>query len=84
MRAALAGMDEVLQGMQEWKAGPLEGAVRALCEERGWKRGVAYMVLRVAVTCRTVSTPLFETMELLGREECFRRTGAAAQAARQL
>ncbi|MDP6438593.1 MAG: glutamate--tRNA ligase, partial [Candidatus Brocadiia bacterium] len=84
VRAALAGIEEALQSAQEWKTGPLEGTVRALCEERGWKRGAAYMVLRVAVTCRTVSTPLFETMELLGREECFRRTGAAAQAAREL
>jgi len=41
------------------------------------KRGDLYMTLRVAVTCRRVSTPLFETMELLGKQECLRRIEAA-------
>jgi len=35
------------------------------------------MPLRVAVTCRKVSTPLFETMEILGREECLARIDRA-------
>jgi glutamyl/glutaminyl-tRNA synthetase len=40
------------------------------------------MTLRVAVTCRKVSTPLFETMEILGREECLARVDAGVEKAR--
>ena len=40
------------------------------------------MVVRVAVTCRRVSTPLFETMEVLGKAECLERLAIAAVKAR--
>ena len=62
----------------------LEEALQNLCEGRGWKRGGIYMPLRVAVTCRKVSTPLFETMEILGREECLRRLETARRRAEEL
>ena len=58
--------------------------MRELCEQEGWKRGAAYMVLRVAVTCRTVSTPLFETMAIIGRQECLERIARARQRAQAL
>jgi glutamyl-tRNA synthetase len=54
-----------------------ETPVRALSERLGWKAGDLFMALRVAVTMRRVSTPLFETMEVLGREECLARLDAA-------
>ena len=81
VRAALSAIDEVLRGVVQWRSGPLEAAVRALCEQRDWKRGDAYMVLRVAATCRKVSTPLFETMEILGQQECLSRLAQAAERA---
>jgi glutamyl-tRNA synthetase len=51
--------------------------MQGLCDEREWKRGQLYMPLRVATTCRRVSTPLFETMEVLDRDECMARMGIA-------
>ena len=81
VRTALGACSELLGGTQEWEAEPLEAAVRALCEEMGWKRGDAYMVLRVAITCRRVSTPLFETMAVIGKTECMDRMALAAQKA---
>jgi len=38
----------------------------------------------VATTCRRVSTPLFETMELLGRAECMERIEEAIRKASDL
>jgi len=77
----LRAIEEVLRGVEDWRAEPLEEAVRELCELRGWKRGMAYMPLRVAVTCRRVSTPLFDTMQILGKQECMARLETALQKA---
>jgi glutamyl-tRNA synthetase len=77
VREALAAARPLLEGAGEWTAAALEAAMQSLVGERGWNRGAFYMVLRVAVTCRQVSTPLFETMEVLGRGECLARLSEA-------
>ena len=83
-RKALAASADVLSGLDNWDAPLLEEAMQALCEAHQWKRGDVYMPLRVGVTCRKVSTPLFETMEVLGREECLRRLEEAGRKAETL
>jgi glutamyl-tRNA synthetase len=75
---------EKLGGLQEWKTDALEQALRDFCDDNEWKRGAVYMPLRVAITCRKVSTPLFETMEVLGRKECFGRLHDAVEKASTL
>jgi len=67
-----------------WEAKALEELVRALAGDLGWKPADLFMSLRVAVTCRKVSTPLFETMEILGREECLARLDGALDKAKSL
>ena len=52
--------------------------MRALADEREMKAGDLFMLLRVAVTGKAVSPPLFESMEVLGRERCLRRLEEAA------
>jgi len=84
VREALAAACQALEPIEDWSPESLEAAMRELAEERGWKRGALYMVLRVAVTFRTVSTPLFETMHVLGRKECLARIEAAIQKAEAL
>jgi glutamyl-tRNA synthetase len=42
--------------------------MRALAEQLGLKAGQLFGILRVAVTGRTISPPLFETMEVIGKE----------------
>ena len=59
---------QTLDGIVEWRTGDLEAAVRPLAEAMGLKAGPFFGVLRVAVTGRTASPPLFETMEVLGRD----------------
>ncbi len=80
-RVALERMREELAGVAPWAAEPLEARMRALAEAMDWKVGELFTPLRVAVTCRRVSTPLFETMEVLGKEECLARLDAALEKA---
>ena len=57
-----------LQALGSWDTGSIEAALRAaLVEGLGIKPKFAFAPVRVAVTGRRVSPPLFESMELLGR-----------------
>ena len=68
-----------LEDIREWRAGDMEAGIRPLAEGLGLKAGPFFGVLRVAVTGRAASPPLFETMEVLGRERCMARLKAALQ-----
>ena len=56
-----------------------EALASALIEGLGLKPRVAYGPLRVALSGRRVSPPLFESMELLGKAESIRRLGALVE-----
>ena len=68
-----------IEALPAWEHEALEAALRSLAEELGVKVGDLFMLLRVAVTGRPVSPPLFESMEVLGRERCLRRLDEAAE-----
>jgi glutamyl-tRNA synthetase len=55
----------------------LETALRGLAETRGWKAGDLFMAIRVAVTGRTATPPLFETLVALGYERTIERVDRA-------
>jgi glutamyl-tRNA synthetase len=61
----------------DFAADVLESRCRAAAERMGWKAGDYFRPLRVAVTGRTVSPPLFGSMELLGRDPVLARLDAA-------
>ena len=63
-----------------WTRQMLEEEAGAWCTQLGWKTKHAYMLLRVAITGRTATPPLFETMEVLGKELTRRRMRRAAEA----
>jgi len=66
-----------LEGLDEWTHGAIEGALSAtLVDGLGLKPRHAYGPLRVAVTGSAVSPPLFESMEILGRESTLARLRA--------
>lgn len=56
-----------------WSHENIEQKVRSLAESNGWKPGQYFMMLRIAVTGKTATPPLFETMAVLGREKCLMR-----------
>ncbi len=58
---------------QTWSAAALEQSARTLAESGDWKPTELFMTLRIAITGRPVSTPLFETMVVLGLEEAMKR-----------
>jgi glutamyl-tRNA synthetase len=68
-----------LDGLESWDAPGIEQALRAaLVDGLGLKPRNAFGPVRVAVTGRTVSPPLFESMELLGRDRSMARLRAVA------
>ncbi|HET7173727.1 MAG TPA: glutamate--tRNA ligase [Nocardioidaceae bacterium] len=69
---------DALTGLPDWTAPAVEGALRGrLVDRMGLKPRAAFGPVRVAVTGRRVSPPLFESIELLGRERTMRRLAAA-------
>ena len=64
-------------GAVTFEADELEPPLRALAEARGWKAGDLFMAIRVAVTGRTATPPLFDTLVALGRERTLARLDAA-------
>jgi len=71
LTAARATIAEV--GAVSFEADELEPSLRALAEARGWKAGDLFMTIRVAVTGRTATPPLFDTLVALGRDRVLAR-----------
>jgi nondiscriminating glutamyl-tRNA synthetase len=67
-------------GDVSFEADELEPPLRALAESRGWKAGDLFMAIRVAVTGRTATPPLFDTLVALGRDRVLARLDRALDA----
>jgi glutamyl-tRNA synthetase len=67
-----------LEVLETWSHESIEAALRAsLIEELGLKPRIAFTALRIATTGSTISPPLFESMELLGKQACLDRINSA-------
>jgi glutamyl-tRNA synthetase len=64
-------------GRDTWRAHEIEAPLRILVEDRGWKAGDLFMAIRVAVTGRTATPPLFDTLVALGYERTLARVDRA-------
>jgi glutamyl-tRNA synthetase len=77
-RPTLQSSYDALSGLEAFDHASIEAALRAaLVEGLGLKPKVAFGPVRVAVTGRRISPPLFESIELLGRERALARLKAA-------
>ena len=77
LREMLDRAIEVLEGVASFDPTTTQDALKAaLIEEMGVKPKFAFAPLRVAITGRRVSPPLFESMEILGRESSLARVRA--------
>jgi nondiscriminating glutamyl-tRNA synthetase len=76
---ALAAGQEAIAELTDadFAADVLEERCRRAAEQMGWKAGDFFRPLRMAITGRSVSPPLFGSMELLGRERVLSRLDAA-------
>jgi glutamyl-tRNA synthetase len=77
----LAAAREALAEVEPFTAEPIEGALRGVAERLELSPRKAFHPIRVAVTGSRVSPGLFESLELLGRDESLRRLASAARAA---
>ena len=69
-----------LEALPDWRAESIESALReALVEGLALKPKLAFGPVRVAITGRRVSPPLFESIELLGRSRALDRLRSAAE-----
>ncbi len=74
----LEAAEAALQNLPTFDAAAIEGALRqALITDLGLKPKLAFGPVRAAVTGRRISPPLFESMELLGRDSSLRRLATA-------
>jgi nondiscriminating glutamyl-tRNA synthetase len=78
LEAALGVIESA--GAVSFEADELEPPLRALCDERGWKVGDLFMAVRVAVTGRAATPPLFDTLVAIGYERTCTRLRTAMMA----
>lgn len=71
---------ETYQSLEKWSSENLEQETRQFCEDVKWTTKEFFMFLRIIITGSAESPPLFETMVVLGQDECLARIqdGAAA------
>lgn len=78
-KTVLAALLPAYQALAAWDRATLEAAARSHSEANGLKLGQVAQPLRAAITGAKVSPPIFEVMEILGREECLARLSEAAR-----
>jgi glutamyl-tRNA synthetase len=75
-RAALRDAREALATIDPFAVPAIEEALRGVVEARGAKPKDVFQPVRVALAGTTISPGIFETLEVLGREEALRRIDA--------
>ena len=77
-KAVITKSLEVLQGVDDWSHQVIEAKLReALIDQMALKPRLAFSPVRIAVTGSHISPPLFESMELLGKQRSISRLKAA-------
>jgi glutamyl-tRNA synthetase len=77
----LAAAAEALEQVEPFESERIEAALKELCDRLGLKPRQAFAPIRVAVTGSRISPGLYESLELLGREESLARISRAVAAA---
>ena len=80
-RGVLTAVAAALESVEPWRAAELETALKQVTESLGLKPRQAFQPIRVAVTGSKISPGLYESLELLGRDESLARLRAGAAAA---
>jgi glutamyl-tRNA synthetase len=77
--AALRASYDTLAALDDFSHSAQEAALRDLAERLGLKAGQLFGSVRVAISAQAVSPPLFESMEILGKETSLARIQAALE-----
>lgn len=82
--ALLGRTNRLLRGVEPWDAATLDTEFRAFSEAEGVKLRQPTDLVRVAISGSKSGPPLFESMEILGRERCLARLDAALAQGRRM
>ncbi len=74
---ALDGATAALSGLSEWSTGEIDAALRSMLEANELSARKGLQPIRVALCGSTVSPPLFESIDILGKEESLARIASA-------
>ena len=80
---ALAEAATTLRALTSWTPESIETTLRGLAERLGWSSKDLFMALRVAITGRTVTPPLIESINRLGKDTVVTRLDRAGQSLRE-
>jgi glutamyl-tRNA synthetase len=76
---ALARSRAVLAELEPFTGAVIQPALEHLAEQLGWSRGELNGAIRMAITGRKVGPPLYESLEVLGKEKSLRRIEKAQE-----
>jgi glutamyl-tRNA synthetase len=80
---AIEAVLRAIEGLESWEHETLDSAIRPLAQDLGVKTGDLFGLIRVAVTGKTATPPLFETMEVLGTQRTRERLRSAIERLRR-
>jgi glutamyl-tRNA synthetase len=80
--SVLRDVRDVLSAAPDWTAATLEHAIQQYCEQKQLGLGKVAQPLRVAVSGTTISPPIFQSLEFLGRERTLARVDRCVSQAR--
>ena len=78
-KAALESSEKLLSSIEDWEHSAMETPMRELAVELGLKTGQLFGSIRVAISGRTATPPLFQMMEVLGRKRSLLRIREAIE-----
>lgn len=68
-----------LKQLPDWDLANIESAIRGLQEQHDWHKSQFFMLLRLASTGKTATPPLFETIQVLGKDKTLTRLNKVQQ-----
>ncbi len=71
--AALRDLGDILAQVSPWEHAALEAAVKQYCEQKQLGLGKVAQPIRVAIAGSTISPPIFESLEFLGKQRTLQR-----------
>lgn len=79
-RGAIGRARAALAGVSAFDHAPIKDALERVAGDLGWKQGDVNMAVRVSVTGTRIGPPLYESIELLGRDRALERLARAEAA----
>jgi len=70
-------VSKALEAVDNWSVKTLETSLRNFQKQSSWKPRPAFMTIRIAITGRTTTPPLFDTMQILGKDKVLFRLSHA-------